>query len=169
MTSNAPSSGSRGTLLLDLDKLEKQICSCVRKGGVLIYWHHELNWFDFLIPQDNAQYKTRNEEHAREFQKRINCRPQSRQGLRDRQQCALSSGHEVLGWTMRCLHVALIQWVIQGCRLHALLLQVQNNTWWSVGVDAAITCHSMKTQHPLRCKFLSAGVFFSNCTNLCYL
>ena len=57
MSSNAPGSDSRGTLLLDLDKLENQISRCVREGGAMIYWNHQLSMFDYLIPQDNAQYK----------------------------------------------------------------------------------------------------------------
>ena len=57
MASNAPGSDSRGTLLLDLDKLESQISRYVREGGAMIYWSHRLSMFDYLIPQDNAQYK----------------------------------------------------------------------------------------------------------------
>ena len=57
MASNAPGSDSRGTLLLDLNKLENQISRCVREGGAMIYWNHQLSMFDYLIPQDNAQYK----------------------------------------------------------------------------------------------------------------
>ena len=57
MSSNAPGSDSRGTLLLDLDELENQISRCVREGGAMIYWNHQLSMFDYLIPQDKAQYK----------------------------------------------------------------------------------------------------------------
>ena len=57
MASNAPGSDSRGTLLLGLVKLESQISRYVREGGAMIYWNHQLSMFDYLIPQDNAQYK----------------------------------------------------------------------------------------------------------------
>ena len=57
MASNAPGSDSRGTLLLDLEELENQISLYVREGGAMIYWNHQLSMFDYLIPQDNAQYK----------------------------------------------------------------------------------------------------------------
>ena len=57
MASNAPGSDSRGTLLLGLDELESQISRYVREGGAMIYWNHQLSKFNYLIPQDNAQYK----------------------------------------------------------------------------------------------------------------
>ena len=57
MASNPPGSDSRGTLLLGLDELESQISRYVREGGAMIYWSHRLSMFDYLIPQDNAQYK----------------------------------------------------------------------------------------------------------------
>ena len=57
MSSNAPGSDSRGTLLLDIEELENQISLYVREGGAMIYWNHQLSMFDYLIPQDNAQYK----------------------------------------------------------------------------------------------------------------
>ena len=55
--SNETSSDSRGTLLLDLEDLENQVSFAVGEGGAMIYWNHQLSKFNYLIPQDNAQYK----------------------------------------------------------------------------------------------------------------
>ena len=58
MTSNEPRAyGSMDPLCLSLDELEEQIRVCVRSGGVMIYWSHRKSTFDYLIAEDNAQYK----------------------------------------------------------------------------------------------------------------
>ena len=58
MASNAPDAGgTMDPLCLSLDELEEQIRVCVRRGGVMIYWSHRVSTFDYLIAEDNAQYK----------------------------------------------------------------------------------------------------------------
>ena len=58
MASNEPrADGSMDPICLSLDELEEQLRVCVRSGGVMIYWSHRKSTFDYLIAEDNAQYK----------------------------------------------------------------------------------------------------------------
>ena len=46
-------------LLVNLNKLERQISFAVCKGGTVIYWNYQLNTFDWMIIDDSVFYKNK--------------------------------------------------------------------------------------------------------------
>ncbi len=45
------------TAVYALEELECQITFGLGQGGVLLYWHHRLNYFNYLTSDDQETYR----------------------------------------------------------------------------------------------------------------